>query len=174
MSKRMKSRAVDVPVPRDANEANEWLKQIGDLVRSAELVQAALDEQVAALKAKAEAEAAPIDAAIAAMTKGLQVWAEANREALCAGGRKTVAMSAGEIGWRLRPPSVRIASIGAVMETLKSLGLARFIRTKEEIDKQALLAEPEVAAKVPGVTVGSVGEDFFVQPVALPLSGGGA
>lgn len=172
MSKRMKTRAVDVAVPRDAAEADAFLAEIGAHVRSAELVQAALDEQVAALKTKAEAEAAPLNARIAALTKGLQVWAEANRESLCVGGRKTVALSSGEIGWRLRPPSVRIASIGAVMEALRSLGLGRFIRTKEEIDKQALLAEPQVAVNVPGVSIGSQGEDFFVQPVALPLAGG--
>jgi phage host-nuclease inhibitor protein Gam len=45
---------------------------------------------------------------------------------------------------------------------------------KEEIDKQAMLKEPEVAGSVPGVTVGSEGEEFYVAPLGVELSGGRA
>lgn len=172
--KRLKTKAVDVPVPKDAGEANLMVAALGEALRQRQLVQAALDEAVAAAKAKAEAEAEPLTRRIADLQHGLQIWAEANRETLLKGARKSVELPAGEIGWRLRPPSVRIAGVAAVIGTLKALGLHRFLRVKEEIDKQAMLKEPEVAGSVPGVIIGSEGEEFYVAPVGVELSDGRA
>lgn len=174
MSKRVKAKAVEVPVPKDSGEANVFVGELGEAMRQRQLIQTALEETVAAAKAKAEQEAAPLNARIAGLSKGLQVWAEAHRDELLRPGRKSVELPAGEIGWRLRPPSVRISGVAAVIGTLKALGLTRFLRVKEEIDKKALLKEPDVAGSVPGVTVGSEGEEFFVAPIGVELSDGRA
>jgi phage host-nuclease inhibitor protein Gam len=74
----------------------------------------------------------------------------------------------------VRPPSVRLRDMKRVLEALVQLGLARFIRVKQEVDKEAMLREPELAAQVPGVSIGSEGEEFVVSPlvVALPAAGG--
>lgn len=50
------------------------------------------------------------------------------------------------------------------------LGLQRFIRTKEEPNKEAMQAEPEVARQVAGISIGSVGEDFVVEPFEAVLA----
>ncbi|GGG30821.1 hypothetical protein GCM10010964_18410 [Caldovatus sediminis] len=171
MTTRLKRPAEAVPAPRDREEANGYLARLGEIARVRALIQAALDEEVARRKAQAEAEAAPLAAEAERLTRGLQLWAEANRAALTEGGRiKTVKLPAGEIGWRARPPSVRIARTAEVIAALQRLGLTRFLRIKTEVDKEAMLREPEAARAVPGVSIASGGEDFVVQPAALALA----
>jgi phage host-nuclease inhibitor protein Gam len=164
--------------PRDAEEANAYLAQIGALQRDLVLIQAALNEAHAADKARAEAEAAPLVAQAERLTRGVQIWAEANRESLTGGGRsKTVQLAAGEIAWRSRPPSVRIRDVAGVLVALATAGLHRFVRVKQEIDKEAMLREPALASAVPGVSIGSAGEEFVVTPHEVTLaaaSGAGA
>lgn len=59
----------------------------------------------------------------------------------------------GEVQWRNRPPSVAIRGADSVIETLLRLGLERFIRRKEEINKEAILNEPSAVSGVAGITV---------------------
>jgi phage host-nuclease inhibitor protein Gam len=60
--------------------------------------------------------------------------------------------------------------VDGLIARLKSLGLARFVRTREEPDKEAMLAEPDVARAVPGVRIASAGEDFVIEPFNLELA----
>jgi phage host-nuclease inhibitor protein Gam len=159
--KRLKRPAEAVRVPQSITEASASLAEIGAAQRELAVIQAALDETIAAAKTAAEAGAAPHKAAIEARTRGLQVWAAANR-GLASG--KTITLAAGTLGWRARPPSVRIGNMAAAIEFMATMGLDRFLRIKREINKEALLAEPQAATRVPGVSVGSAGEDFIVDP----------
>lgn len=171
MSK-LKRAAEAVRAPRDRAEAEEMLAQLGAVQRDLALAEAALAETVAGAKAAAEAAARPLQAQQEALLRGLQLWAEANRHALTEGGRtKTVKLATGEIAWRARPPKVVLRDLTAVQEALVSLGLQRFLRTKVEVNKEAMLAEPAVARQVPGVSIGSEGEEFVAAPVAAALAG---
>lgn len=170
---RVKRQAEAARAPRDADEANAYLARIGALQRDLQLIQTALNEAHAADKARAEAEAKPLVEQVERLTRGVQLWAEAHRESLTAGGKsKTVQLPAGEIAWRQRPPSVRIRDVPGVLVALAKAGLWRFIRTKQEIDKEAMLREPGVAGLVPGVSIGSAGEEFVVTPLEVRLDGG--
>ena len=116
------------------------------------------------MRARYDQEAAPHAGVIEQFRHGIHIWAEANRSELTRDGKtKTVKLAAGEISWRVRPPKVRITGEGIVAEALKRLGLERFLRTKQEVDKEALLREPEAAKAIPGVTI-SQREDFVVVP----------
>lgn len=169
---RLKRLAETAPVPANLADAAASVARIGELQRLLALHGAALSESAAQLKAAAEAAAAPLKAEIEDLTRGVQVYAEANREVLTGGGRvKTVALATGEIAWRARPPSVRIRDQGAVIETLQKLQLGRFLREKVEIDKEAMLKNPSLAETVPGVTIASAGEEFVVTPHAVELDG---
>jgi phage host-nuclease inhibitor protein Gam len=170
-----KSRKVAAPADRAAAEA--WCAKLSGLIRERELLEIAMNEAIDTAKADYAKAAEPLGETIVELSQGLQLWAEANREQLTQGGRtKTITFGTAEIGWRIRPPSVSIRGVEAVIETLRSLGLTRFLRTKTEIDKEALRKEPSVAASVPGVRVGSEGEDFFIRPTveALPDASGRA
>lgn len=162
--------AESCPVPRDAAEANTMLERIGMLQRGIDTIECDLNDAVAELREDAAARAHPLVHEHAQLTRGLQIWAEANRAALTQDGRsKTVKFAAGEIGWRLRPPSVKLTGVAGVLEALSKLRLDRFIRTKAEPDKEAMLREPDVAAAVPGVAIVSGLEDFVVTPADLTL-----
>lgn len=161
--------------PTDAAQADIMLARIGRLSREVDAIQHALDERVTEAKQFAEAKAAPLTAEIDTLTRGLQLWAEANRERLTDGfRRKTVALAAGELLWRIRPPSVRITGTADVIAALEAAGLEKYLRRKVEIDKTAMLADPAEARTVPGVAIGTEGEEFVVLPVTLPLAEGGA
>ena len=175
MSKAPKSKrqADPTPVPQSATEASTMLADLGAEQRDLAVIQAALDEAVAAAKAKAEADAAPVKTRIAAMERGLEIWATANRQALTDGGKtKTITLPAGTLAWRAAPPSVSIKGVREVLGWLVAEGgdFAGFLRTKAEIDKEAMLKDPALAAKVPGVTIGSTGEAFVVEPAGAVLA----
>ena len=51
-----------------------------------------------------------------------------------------------------------------MLENLRARGLERFIRIKEEPNKEAMLNEPDVAAGVAGITIKRGIEDFVVTP----------
>jgi len=167
---RMKAPALAVIAPATAEQADAMIRRVGELARQKTLVQAALDETISTLRTQAEAEAAPISAEIANLTAAIQAWAEANRDELTRGGRvKTHKMPSGEIAWRFLPPSVRISSPAIVVGLVEKMGLDRFLRRKVELDRDAMKADPEAARAIPGVTIGSAGEEFIVTPATLEL-----
>ena len=154
---------------QNREEANEAVAEIGLAQRERDRITTAMNEELAAVKARYEQEAAPHAAVIKELGQGVQIWAEANRSELLRDGRtKTVRLAAGEISWRTRPPKVRITGEGIVIQALKKLGLDRFLRVKEEIDKSAILADPEAVASVKGISL-SQGEDFVIKPFATEI-----
>ncbi|HFV4424444.1 TPA: host-nuclease inhibitor Gam family protein, partial [Escherichia coli] len=124
-----------------------------------------MNDAIAEITEKFAARIAPIKTDIETLSKGVQGWCEANRDELTNGGKvKTANLVTGDVSWRVRPPSVSIRGMDAVMETLERLGLQRFIRTKQEINKEAILLEPKAVAGVAGITVKSGIEDFSIIP----------
>jgi phage host-nuclease inhibitor protein Gam len=108
---------------------------------------------------------------IEARAKGLETWAAAHRSELTRDGRqKTARFAAGEVSWRNRPARVTLRNIKDLIPRIVGLGLADlFIRTKYEINKEAMLANPEMASSIEGVSIGSGGEDFVVKPFETEL-----
>ncbi|WP_332640770.1 host-nuclease inhibitor Gam family protein [Escherichia coli] len=163
-AKRIKSAAAAyVPQNRDAVITD--IKRIGDLQREASRLETEMNDAIAEITEKFAARIAPLKTDIETLSKGVQGWCEANRDELTNGGKvKTANLVTGDVSWRVRPPSVSIRGMDAVMETLERLGLQRFIRTKQEINKEAILNEPGAVAGVAGITVKSGIEDFTIIP----------
>jgi phage host-nuclease inhibitor protein Gam len=163
--------AVEVPQTREAVVAA--IAKIGTLQRERSRIEAAMNDALAAVRQSHEERAQPLAEEVKALTEGVRVWCEANRHALTDGGRtKTAALASGEVRWRMTPGRVVIRSAETVMATLRSLGLQRFIRVKEEPNKEAMLAEPAVAAAVAGVSIVQ-GEEFEVLPFETALAEAG-
>ena len=152
--------------PQNRDEAENYLARIGEIQRMAQLNKTALAEAVARVTAEMEAESAKLAEEHDRLFRGLQLWAEANRHALTDGGKtKTVRLGNGTIAWRLAPPSVQIKGQEAVLAYLIEKKGKEFLRTKLEINREAMLARPEEAAKIPGVTIKSAGEAFVIEPI---------
>lgn len=181
---RLKTKAIATPVPQSKTEVAEQIRRLGDLKRDFERTRAEMNDQIAALTEDYQKRLTPLSDQMQALQTGVQTWCEAHRVDLCGENDKlgkTANLVTGEVGWRQRPPSVRITGADAVIETLQRLHLDPFIRTKLEVNKEAILNEPDRVRGVAGITVVSGVEDFFVvpfeataEPGALATTGGAA
>ena len=165
-----KSKSLAKPVPQSMTEARDWLRKFGEAERAVENIKLALNDEIALLKQSAEEDAASYKAQIKELQAGIKAWAEANKSDLCKAS-KTVDLGVGQISWKHRPPSVSISGgAPAVIERLNEQGLLEFIRVKEELNKEAMLANPIKAMAVTGITIRSAGETFSIEVFEHDLS----
>ncbi|CAK0765945.1 hypothetical protein CCP3SC15_330001 [Gammaproteobacteria bacterium] len=76
---------------------------------------------------------------------------------------RTIELSNGAFGWRITPPKVNVRNEDGVLEQLHAKGLVRFIRVVNEINKEAILVEPDAIAEIKGLTVAN-SEQFWAKP----------
>lgn len=82
-----------------------------------------------------------IDAEIKQLEVDVHGFAEANKATLLPPGLKTLKLPVGDLGWRTNPASVTVIGGNDVaVPKLKAAGLGRFVRTVEEVNKEAILA----------------------------------
>ncbi|MFZ2452611.1 MAG: host-nuclease inhibitor Gam family protein [Methylovulum miyakonense] len=169
MSKnRLKKPAITHAVPSDKDACALDINKIGTLSREIAVLQAAMNDEIAVITDKYTGQFSPLQAEIANVQQGVQIFCEANRDELTQNGKmKTASFLTGTVQWRQRPPSVSARGVDAVIEALKSFGLDRFIRTKEELNKEAILNEPAAVAGVAGLTIKKGVEDFVIQPFEI-------
>lgn len=169
MSKTKSIKRFVTAVPKSLEEAAEFLSLVGQEKRKIEKIQSILNEKIEEWKSKAMVEVKSYDEKISQLVEGLFAFAESNREKLTDGGkRKTVEVPTGTFGWRMTPPAVSLRDVESILESLKSLKLKRFIRIKEEVDKEAMLKEPDVAKTVKGVSI-TQREEFVVKPTEIQV-----
>ena len=61
------------------------------------------------------------------------------------------------------------AALEESVAQLNAMELTRFIRVKEQVDKEAILKEPDAVKDIKGIKVGSAGEKFIVKPFETQL-----
>lgn len=161
--KRLKAAAQYVPQTRD--EVVSDIKTIGDVQREITRLETEMNDEIGAVT---ERYAGPVDdlkKRLAGLQSGVQGWCEAHRAELTDNNKvKFANLVTGEVQWRCRPPSVTVRGAESVLELLKVKGLERFIRTKEEVNKEAILNESDAVDGVPGVTINRDVEDFAIVP----------
>lgn len=169
MAKRKNLKLPVIPVPKTLEEATKFLGEIGEEQRSVDIIKNKLNADVDALKAKAMEDAKKHQTRVTELMEGLYAFAEANREELTYNNKKkTIETPNGIFGWRITPPKVTLRNQEMIIETLKSLELDRFVRNKEQINKEALLRESNVAESIKGVSI-SQREEFVIKPAELEI-----
>lgn len=164
---RIKARAA-AQAAQTRDEVAADIRAIGDLSRSITRLETEMNDRIAELTAEYQPQMAALRERLEDLQEGVQVWCEAHRHELTANGKKTVSfLPAGEVSWRTRPPSVTVRGVAAVIEALFDRGLGRMVRTKQEINKEAVLAEPDAVAGIAGLAVVSGVEDFVIVPAEL-------
>lgn len=159
---RIKAKA-QINVPQSKGEVAADIKQIGDLQRELLRSTAEMNDAIAHITASYQSVLEATSNQIKGLQEGVQAYCEANREELCGKG-KTANLITGEVQWRQRPPSVRVTGAESVIETLERLGLSQFVRTKQEVNKEAILNEPDAVKGVAGICVVTGVEDFVITP----------
>ena len=168
---RIKSKAATVNVPQSREMADAAVRCIGVAQRELNRIQADMNDELSLVKERWEKDAQPLRQQIEASTHGLQMYAEANRAALTNNYKvKTVALTTGEISWRMNPPSVRLTDTEEnVIAACEAAGLEEFIRRTPSLNRDAIKANPDEAAHVPGLKIGQ-GESFVVVPFEVELA----
>lgn len=164
-----KAKTITVEAPETMAEADQYLRDIGQLNIQLRDIDTDLREGTAKLKQEAEDQAAPLRADVEAKWLGLQSWAQANRKRMTNGG-KTIRLPSGSISWRTLPAKVTLKGVADIIVLLKSkASWKKFLRTKLEVDKEAMLKDKVEAAKIAGVKIGSEGEaiDYEVDETKL-------
>lgn len=167
-TKKLKSKALVVQAPQNREEVIEHIRNIGDLTRQRTRLAATMNDGIAAFQEEYAQAANPINERIEALQAGVHVWCEANRASITNDNKvKFADFVTGIVKWRAKPPSVTLKKIEAVIEALKKNGLKQFIRTKEEVNKDAILADKEASKKlagIAGVTINRGDEEFVIEP----------
>ena len=161
---RLKTKA-QAYVPQTRNDAAADIRKIGDLQRRGARQLAAMNDAIAEITHIHQPLLEALAEQIKTLQEGVQGYCEAHRDELTDGGKvKTASLITGEVQWRQRPPSVSVRGAEAVIDTLKRLGLGKFVRTKEEVNKEAILNEPDEVRGVAGLNIVTGVEDFVITP----------
>lgn len=161
---RLKAKA-QLSVPQNRGEVAADIRAIGDLQRNVARATAEMNDRIAAITAEYQPTLDDLGQRIGELQDGVQAFCEAHRAELTDGGKvKSANLVTGEIQWRQRPPSVRITGAESVIDFLKRMALGRFVRTKEEINKEAILNEPDAVQGVAGISLVTGVEDFVIVP----------
>ncbi|MBR5940573.1 MAG: host-nuclease inhibitor Gam family protein [Neisseriaceae bacterium] len=169
---RLKAAAVVANV-QSKEDCAEKIRKIGDLQGEINRMEADMNEHIRMLKEEYANNAAPLNEEIAALQAGVQSYCEANRDTLTNCGKvKFFDFVTGVVKWRIKPPSVKLTGVSAVIELLKAKGLTRFVRVKEEVNKDAILAavgQPDdkdgvLVSSLSGIKIVSGEEEFVIEP----------
>lgn len=170
--KKSKTKGANTPVPQSREEAAQFIHEIGMLQRQVARVEADMNDEIAAAKNRAEKATLGVRDTIDHLTEGLRTWCEANRATLTDNNKRKFAdLGTGKIEWRLAPPKVTLRKVDDVIKRIKTLGLKQFLRESVEVDKEAMLKDPEKARLITGVSIGSAGESFYVEPFETEIQG---
>jgi len=157
-------------VMQSRDKVIDAVSKIGDAMRERSRIEAAMNDELAQIKTLFEKQALPHNDLIAQLSTGVQGWCEAHRDELTQGGKtKTAALPTGEVKWRTTPPSVSIKGVEAVLQLLREKKLLTLIRTKEEINKEAILADTKAVVGIAGITI-SQKEEFVIEPFNVELN----
>lgn len=168
MATRIKTKAQSY-APQNRLDCQADIKKIGDLQREQARLAADMNDEIAKITKASAPHLDLLGEQIDTLQAGVHTWCEANRNELCGTKGKTANLITGEVSWRQRPPSIRISGADAVLDTLKRLGLTRFIRTKEEPNKEAMLNEADAVRGVAGIAINSGVEDFIITPFEVEV-----
>lgn len=171
MAKKKSVKRTTIPIPKSTEEISEFIRKIGEHQREIDKIQTKLNNQVERIKAQAITDSSSHQETIDQLFEGIYIFAQTHRDELTEKGKKkTIQFPTGEAQWRLNPPAVTIApqNVKKVIALCKSMELERFIRVKEEVNREEMLKEPEVAGKIKGVTIGQK-EEFVVKPSEIEI-----
>jgi phage host-nuclease inhibitor protein Gam len=168
---RTKAPALTVNVPQSKEMAAQQLHQLGIVIREHTRLTTELNDQIGLLTQDAQPRLEKLKAQAQSLQAGLQTWCEAHRATLLAEGGKTANLVTGEVSWRIRPPSVTVRGVEDVIAQLQSNQLHRFIREKFEVNKEAILNDPDAVSAIKGITVVSGVEDFIATPFEAKTAG---
>ncbi len=148
-------------------QAQVYIKALGDNERKIAKHTAKMNEELAKVAAKYAERITPLQEMNDELETAVKAWCEAHKAELLTGDGKTANLITGEVSWRCGKPSVVGSATPELIDRLERFGLHRFIRIKKELDKTAILKEPNAIADIEGVSVKAATEEFIITPFTV-------
>ncbi|QEY23820.1 host-nuclease inhibitor Gam family protein [Neisseria animalis] len=142
------------------------VKEYGALSRKLDKAATKLADKTAALKEKYQAETAADTAALEELETRIKVYAEAHKAELTGGKGQTAKIGAACIKWRKGRPSVKVTgNPEEIIKAIKRRRLSRWIYSREEINKAAILQEIDTlqAKPIDGLEIIPAGETINIE-----------
>ena len=127
---------------RTAEEANDALRELGELKRITADIENRMNDDIALIKQGAAQEAAPHNSRRGALENGLLAYAEAQKEIIFK-DKRSIKLDYGELGYRRSASPRKGATWKSILGKLKELAFKEAIRTKEEPDKEIMSQWPD-------------------------------
>ncbi len=161
------------PAPADVAEATLMIGEFVAIERDKALARLAAEAAIDRIKAQRDNELRELEAQAAPIFAGLKAWWEAGGKDELAKGKRSAEIAGAKIGIRLTPPAVkpkRGVKLGDIVAWLGSLRWTRakdFLRTKVELDRQAVIkavqADAEIAEKFAAYLTVEQADEFFID-----------
>jgi phage host-nuclease inhibitor protein Gam len=158
--------------PQTREEAEAVVGEIAALKNFEAQTKALMDQRLQEVRQEYEGQLASVSEDLTVPLMRIQAWAESNPDLFSK--TKSIQMLHGIVGWRISNPTVKLLSgftWTKVLERIKALGHDSFIRKKEDVDKECILATREHLLegdlRQMGVKIAQ-DESFFVEPKATP------
>ncbi len=143
-----------VKVPKTKEELNEFLRKLSECHQKIQRIQLEANRKINNIRAEASEQINPLQKEVDSLFEGIFIFAQAHQNELTNNGKnKTVNFPNGTIFWRKNPPSVFLRNVKEVINFCKEKNLLQFLRVKAEVNKEAMLADPETASKIKGVKI---------------------
>lgn len=147
-------------------QAQVYIKAIGDNERKIGKLVAKMNDEIAKVSAKYAERITPLQAMNDELETAVKAWCEAHKAEILTGDSKTANLITGEVAWRAGKMSVVGKATPELIDRLERFGLHRFIRVKKELDKTAILKEPNAIADIEGVSIKVGDEELIISPFA--------
>jgi phage host-nuclease inhibitor protein Gam len=162
-----KTKAVSLPQNRE--QASAALAEYAALDRTVDQLEILMNEQIAAIKADYFQKALPFRTRSEALASALQSYCEANRDQLTDNrSSKTVDFGVGKASWRNTLATVAISGkekdLVDYIQQSADEELKPFLRATFELNRVALLRNPNLAKSIPGIDIVEAGETFAIKP----------
>ena len=161
------------PAPATTDEAIMMLGEFVDIDREMALERLAAAAAIDKITAQRDARLAELQAQAQPLFAGLKAWWEAGGKDELAKGKRSAELAGAKIGIRLTPPKVKFArkvkaeDVVAWLKGLRWTGAKNFLRTKVELDRQAVIkavsADEEIGDRFAAHLYIEQKDEFFID-----------
>lgn len=136
------------PLYTNLNDVDQAMADAKEIDRQLDAIDADAERQIDTIKNEAKAKAQPLHEKRALLSKAIEDYCTYYRDNIFDEGKKTRELTHGEVNFRIDPPKCEVikgkwtiqAAISAIKARLSADLQALFIRTKEELNKEAILS----------------------------------
>lgn len=146
------------------NAVQNAVKELGEIQRELNLTKSALEEQIANLQAKYAESLDSLSSKEEELIEQITDFCNRNYSEIFKNGSKTAKFLTGEISVRKKPNSLFVENLELALNTLKKLNLSHLIKVKEDLNKAAIMATPDIIEKIDGLKLNTGLESLTIKP----------